>query len=138
MYNWTDSPSIISREKLHILDPHLEWSLDGGPIYDFVGNYGHAAIKNHMKAYQTVMQNPDKHFAGTIIRIPLRTEAQTKEARISALFTPVSEMLEVLQTFASEFGKNGLLFMRNVDKVTIESGSISITIEMLDKMALRM
>lgn len=90
-----------------------------------------------MKAYEAVMPHPDKSLAGTVVRIPLRNEAQAKESNISNRCVPVNEMLKVLETFASEFGKSGLLFMKNIEKVTIDSHNTPITIEMLDKMALR-
>lgn len=50
---------IVSRERLLILDPHLEWSA-GGPVYDFVVNSGEAAIRNHMAAFQAVMEHTDQ------------------------------------------------------------------------------
>ena len=138
MYNWTDSLSIVSRERLLILDPHLEWS-DGGPVYDFVANSGEVAIQNQMAAFQTVLEHLDRHLEGTVIRIPLRTEAQATKSEISDRGTAASELLDVFQSFASEFGNNGLLFMRNVEKLEIGSASgISIGIEMADAETLRL
>jgi sacsin len=138
VYNWTDSPSIVSRDRLLILDPHLEWSESGGPVYDFVANSGEVAIQNQMAAFQSVIEHLDRHLEGTVIRIPLRTEAQATKSEISDRETTVSEMLEVLQSFASEFGNNGLLFMRNVEKLEIGSAAgMSIGIEMVDGENLR-
>lgn len=137
VYNWTDSPSIVSRERLLILDPHLEWS-EGGPVYDFVANSREAAIQNHMAAFQTIMEHLDRHLEGTVIRIPLRTEAQATKSEISDRGTTISEVLEVFQSFASEFGNNGLLFMRNIEKLEIGSAAgISIGIEMINGETLR-
>jgi sacsin len=132
VYNWTDSPSIVSRERLLILDPHQEWST-GGPVYDFVENFANVAIQNHMEAFQTVMENPEQPLDGTIIRIPLRTEVQARKSEISNRETSVSEVRKVLQTFAMEFGDSGLLFMRNIEKLGIESSAgMSIEIETVD------
>jgi sacsin len=136
VYNWTDSPSIVSRERLLILDPHCEWS-GGGPVYDFVVNSEEFAIQSQMAAFQTVMDHLDQQLEGTIIRIPLRTEAQALKSEISSRRTTVAEVLEVLQSFASEFGDNGLLFMRNVEKLEIGSASMTIEIKMADGKALR-
>lgn len=129
---------IVSRERLLILDPHLKWSA-GGPVYDFVANSGEAAIRNHMAAFQAVMEHTDQSLEGTIIRIPLRTEAQARQSDISHNAITASKILEVLQIFASEFGRNGLLFMRSVEKLEIGSvtGS-SIRIEVLDAESLRL
>jgi len=136
VYNWTDSPSIVSRERLLILDPHCEWSR-GGPVYDFVENSENIAIKNQMAALQAIMEHLDQKLDGTIIRIPLRTQAQAMNSEISNRGTTVSEVSEVLQSFASEFGDNGLLFMRNVEKLELGSASMSINIQMGDGSTLR-
>ena len=94
-------------------------------------------MKNHMAAFQTVIQNLDQPLAGTVIRIPLRTEEQAKRSEISDSSTTVPEMLEVLQKFASEFGDSGLLFLKNIEKLEIGSAGMLITIEMADKQELR-
>lgn len=136
VYNWTDSPSIVSRERLLILDPHCEWS-GGGPVYDFVENSENIAIKNQMVAFRAVMNRLDRKLEGTIIRIPLRTQAQAMKSEISNRGTTVSEVSEVLQSFASEFGDCGLLFMRNVEKLELGSAGMSINIQMGDHKTLR-
>ena len=136
MYNWTDSPSIVSRERLLILDPHCEWS-GGGPVYDFVENSENIAIKNQMVAFQPVMKHLDRKLDGTIIRIPLRTQAQAMKSEISNRGTTVSEVSEVLQSFASEFGDSGLLFTRNVEKLELGSAGMSINIQVGDRKTLR-
>jgi sacsin len=129
VYNWTDSPSIVSRERLLILDPHLEWS-KGGPVYDFVANSREVAMQNHMATFQIVMEHLDRHLEGTVIRIPLRTEAQATKSEISDRGTTVSDVLDILQSLVSKFGNNGLLFMRNVEKLEIGSVAMAIRIEM--------
>ena len=107
-------------ERLLILDLNLEWSA-GGPVYDFVANSGETAIRNHMAAFQTVMEHTDRRLESTVIRIPLRTEAQARQSDTSDKTITVSKILEVLRIFTSEFGPNGLLFMRNVEKLEIGS-----------------
>jgi sacsin len=137
VYNWTDSPSIVSGKQLLILDPHYEWS-QGGPVYDFVDNSGDIAIQNHMKAFQTVMTHVDRQLDGTIIRIPLRTQAQAIKSEISDRETTVDEILNVLRSFASEFGESGLLFMRNIEKLEFGSARGSIQIQLADTSKLRL
>jgi len=104
----------------------------GGPVYDFVKNSGDAAIKNHMAAFQDVIECPDQQLNGTVIRIPLRTAARATKSQISSRETTTSEMREVLQLFASEFGDNGLLFMKNVEKLEITANGLAIGIEIVD------
>lgn len=132
MYNWTDSPTIVSLNRLLILDPHEEWS-PGGPLYDFVEDAEDDAIKNHMAAFKSVMKNSTQPFNGTIIRIPLRTREQADKSDICRRETTMVEVREVLEKFAIEFGNSGLLFMRNIGKVSIDSTTgISILIEIMD------
>jgi len=76
-----------------------------------------------MIAFQSAMESQKSHFDGTIIRIPLRTKVQATQSQISNRETTVSEVREVLQKFANEFQEGGLLFMRNIEKVGIESTS---------------
>ena len=77
-------------ERLLILDLHLEWSA-GGPVYDFVANSGETAIRNHMAAFQTVMEHTDRRLESTVIRIPLRTEAQARQSDTSDKTITVSK-----------------------------------------------
>lgn len=133
VYNWTDSPSIVSRHCFLILDPHEEWSR-GGDVYDFVKNSANVGIQNHMAAFQTVMENPKLPLDGTIIRIPLRTVEQAKKSKISDRHTSVGEVREVLMKFAIEFRDSGLLFLRNIEKLTVESSAgLLIEMEIVDR-----
>ena len=85
-----------------------------------------------METYKTIIQRVDEPFNGTVIRIPLRNKNQTLKSEISSRFTSASDIEDVLKTFAEEFGKNGLLFMRNVTKLQIVCSSMSLMIEMVD------
>ena len=137
VYNWTDSPSIVSRDSLLILDPHEEWS-EGGPVYNLVTEAEDPAIKGQMAAFRAVIKHLHQQLDGTAIRIPLRNKAQADKSDISKRVTTVSEVTEVLRSFASEFGGSGLLFMRSVERLEITSTGMSIVIEMADREALRM
>lgn len=79
-----------------------------------------------------VMSHFDRPLDGTIIRIPLRTKIQAAESEISKRDTTVSDLMEVLQSFASEFGENGLLFMRNIEKLEIRWSSMAIEIQIVE------
>ncbi|KAB8297704.1 hypothetical protein EYC80_001511 [Monilinia laxa] len=130
VYNWTDSPSIVSRDRLLILDPHHVCS-SGGEIYDFVANAGEREIINHMAVFQKLLEPLDQPLDGTIIRIPMRTGVQALTCKISDRQTTVSEMSMVLERFADEFSNGGLVFMTHVTKISIHSkitGDIDIEI----------
>ncbi|EDN92385.1 hypothetical protein SS1G_08248 [Sclerotinia sclerotiorum 1980 UF-70] len=60
-------------------------------------------------------------FPGTIIRLPLRTAEQAKESGISDRKITVQEMAHVLNKFTEDFGKEGLLFMKHVLKLSVIS-----------------
>jgi sacsin len=128
----------VSRERLLILDPHYEWSKTAGPWFDFVENSDDLAIQNHMSAFKAVMEHLERPLDGTVIRIPLRNQARASESEICPKReTTVSELSEVLESFAVEFGETGLLFMRNIEKLEIKYSDKSITIEMSDLDSLR-
>ncbi|KAF7860378.1 hypothetical protein EAF04_008504 [Stromatinia cepivora] len=120
VYNWTDSPSIVSGHRVQILDPHHSWS-SGGNGYNFVEHSENPSLKAHMTVYQSFMKSVKQPFPGTIIRLPLRTAEQAKESGISDRKITVQEMAHVLKKFAEDFGKEGLLFMKHVLKLSVIS-----------------
>jgi sacsin len=122
VYNWTDSPSIVSRNWLLILEPHQRWS-NGGPKYDFVKYADDPEMQSQMEAFKSLVVDPRKPFQGTIIRIPLRTTGHAKASEICDKPTTFAEVANVMRTFASDFGRSGLLFMKNVAKISISVGN---------------
>ncbi|ESZ90668.1 hypothetical protein SBOR_8948 [Sclerotinia borealis F-4128] len=120
VYNWTDSPSIVSGHLLQILDPHHAWS-SGGNGYDFVKYSENPQVKAHMAVYQSLIKKLDQPFSGTIIRIPLRTADQARTSGISDRSITVSEMAQVLETFTESFSTEGLVFMKYVLKISVIS-----------------
>lgn len=141
VYNWTDMPSIVSRDQLVILDPH-EWLakepipgtseyIGPSPRYNFVKDAGDAGIQAQMSTYNAVLSNSTKEFQGTAIRIPLRSKEQANESDIFNRETTVAEVRKALESFVGEFSSSGLLFMRNVETIIVESpkqGSTTIRI----------
>jgi sacsin len=115
---------ILSRNILLILDPHHGWTSrypnPGGPVYDFVKNT--KALNNQLIAFSPILKEFDKPFEGTVIRIPLRTSEQAKDSKICQYETTPSEIAKVMQDFAIEFRVTGLLFMKNVEEISITLG----------------
>lgn len=127
----------MSDDQFTILDPHQEWS-EGGDRFNFVEGAADPGIKNHIAAFQRILTNPNQPLDGTIIRIPLRTKKQAIESDISDNATTIQDVRKVLEQFAVEFGKNGLLFMKNVESISIKSTSgLSIEISVLDPAEVR-
>ncbi|KAG0137825.1 hypothetical protein HOY82DRAFT_644737 [Tuber indicum] len=131
VYNWTDNPSIISGTSLLLLDPHKTWSSEigcpGGPLYDFVANSNEPEIRNQLSAYDSVLKSYDTPFEGTIIRLPLRNEAQAIKSEIveDHLATSQKDIEDVFQLFSSELVES-LLFLRNLRSITLRIGDAII------------
>jgi sacsin len=79
-------------------------------------------MRDQMAAFSAITEEFDRAFEGTIIRIPLRTSEQAQKSQICSREAPYSEIAQVLQTFADEFGHTGLLFMKNVSQISIVVG----------------
>ncbi|KAF7947521.1 hypothetical protein EAE96_008608 [Botrytis aclada] len=138
VYNWTDSPSIVSGHHVQILDPHNSWS-SGGNGYNFVEHSETPSLKAHMTVYQSLLKNPKQPFPGTIIRLPLRTVEQAKKSGISHRKITAQEMAHVLEKFTEDFGKEGLLFMKHVVKISVISSITGlIEIEVMNKKAVQL
>ena len=107
-------------------------------MYNFVRDSDDPAMKNQMAAFKSVLGNATQPFDGTIIRIPLRTREQASKSEIVRREATVLELREVLEKFARDFGKGGLLFLRNIEKISIDSTTgMSISIEIADREDLR-
>ncbi|TGO40070.1 hypothetical protein BHYA_0043g00420 [Botrytis hyacinthi] len=138
VYNWTDSPSIVSGHRVQILDPHHSWS-NGGNGYNFVEHSEDPGLKAHMSVYQSLLENAKQPFPGTIIRLPLRTVEQAKESGISDRNITAHEMAHVLEKFTEDFGTEGLLFMKHVVKISVISKITGlIEIEVMNKEAVQL
>jgi sacsin len=106
-------------------------------MFDFVENCQDVAMLGQMAAFQAVTNIFHQPLDGTIIRIPLRSAAQATRSKIINRKTTISELDNVLKTFPLEFGVKGLLFMRHIEKLQIETAGQLIDIEVVDKDAIR-
>ncbi|PWW74714.1 hypothetical protein C7212DRAFT_211494 [Tuber magnatum] len=124
VYNWTDSPSILSGTSLLLLDPHKTWSSEigfpGGPLYDFVDSCDEPEMRNQLSAFDSILKSYDTAFEGTIIRLPLRNEAQARRSEIveDHLSTSQKDIEEVFQLYTNELAES-LLFLRNLRSITL-------------------
>ena len=107
-----------------MLDPHKAWSSEigfpGGPLYDFVSNSNEPEIKSHLTAFDSILGSYDTAFEGTIIRLPLRDEAQAKRSEIveDHMSTSQKDIEDVFQLFTNELAES-LLFLRNLRSITL-------------------
>lgn len=129
VYNWTDTPSILSRSSLLILDPHQTWSASpevgqpGGPVYDFVKYSQEPKMRNQLVAFSSITQEFDSGFDGTIIRLPLRTQSQAAKSKIidSGKPTTGEDIIDIFRKFSGELVET-LLFLKNLHTITLKIG----------------
>jgi len=126
VFNWTDCPSILSGSTLLFLDPHHSWSRGfnppGGPEYDFPDSATDEAMANQLHCFSLINTEWQRHFHGTIIRIPLRNASQAKRSEISTKETTTDDIEHSLNSFAEEMGSDGLLFLNSVQRIVLAVG----------------
>lgn len=118
-------PSILSGDSLLILDPHFTWSREvspgdpGGPVYGFTEAFEDPDMRGQLTAFGSILKNFQNTFEGTIVRLPLRTEAQALKSKIVPdKNTSEKEIIDVFELFSSELVES-LLFLRNVHSITL-------------------
>jgi len=110
----------------------------GGDTYDFIEQSQKEEVQNHMPAFSRLIERFDRPADFSIIRIPLRTKAQASKSKISEKEVTVMEIADVLEKFAEGFSVEGLLFMRNLEKITIEAPTFEkIEIAFVDREHIR-
>ena len=129
VYNLTDVPSIMSREFLVILDPHLT-HLDGSLTGNQPGiklnlKKNHSTVKRFCDQFQPYvgvlgcdLSKPQVHFDGTLIRLPLRTAIDAEQSEISNKVYGKDAILKLLQKLLEGID-NILLFTSHVKSVAL-------------------
>ena len=129
VYNLTDVPSIMSREFLVILDPHLT-HLDGSLTGNQPGiklnlKKNHSSVKRFCDQFQPYvgvlgcdLSKPQVHFDGTLIRLPLRTAIDAEQSEISNKVYGKDAVLKLLQKLLEGID-NILLFTSHVKSVAL-------------------
>ncbi|KAF5350096.1 hypothetical protein D9756_009164 [Leucocoprinus leucothites] len=114
-YHVTDTPHILSGSHLAILDPHHYFRQDGGVRVNIVENF--EQFSDHLCAFKSVLPESQwgKPYKGTIFRFPLRMTP----SQISNKITSVTEIAELLRSFAREELAVSLLFLRNISTIEI-------------------
>ncbi|KAL4234169.1 hypothetical protein ACF0H5_005822 [Mactra antiquata] len=124
VYNLTDIPSFMTGKHLVFFDPHethLPISRRGGLKYTLPNRTLVARHADQFKPYNgvfdcDVMNNEFETYHGSLFRLPLRTEQQARESKISNRTYTNEEMKDLLHMFIQNAG-NMLLFSQNVCSV---------------------
>ncbi|KAI9684824.1 MAG: hypothetical protein M1829_000199 [Trizodia sp. TS-e1964] len=121
VFNWTDSPAVLSGSTLLLLDPQVLWSGSvnppGGPEYDFTQDAHDPKMINQLAAFSRFGSQWHQKFDGTIIRIPLRTPNQAHLSRISSHSTDFQDVHSAMESFSKDLSDGGTLFLRNINSV---------------------
>ena len=122
-----------------MLDPHKTWSRafspsdPGGPMWDVVKERHSAEIKNHIKTLGAFDLDYTRSNSETIIRIPLRTQAQASISKIFQQETSIQNIKDALAGFGQEIQEGGLLFLKHIRKITIRlNHDVVLSAQILD------
>ncbi len=106
-----------------MLDPHEWWSGDsespGGPAWDVVENQNCVELRNHLETFSVFDLDTSQGIQQTIIRVPLRTEAQAVRSKIVGREISVNEIRTALEQFAEEMKEGGLLFLKHIRSIIL-------------------
>ena len=131
VYNLTDVPSFISRNKLVIFDPHIDNltttfidAANPGMTVDFVNENGVQKFRDQLLPYhnmfgcKTVQEGSSKPepFQSTLFRFPLRTDGTSSRICTHTYdIKSIQKMLQELYSNAEEY----LLFLQCVKKISV-------------------
>jgi hypothetical protein len=117
----TDTPQILSGDRLLILDPHESTNskeLHGGVEIDFQSE--REKYSSHFDAFAAVIAHHSLNaFDGTAIRLPLRLEPQAQISKIKNTATDVPDVRRMFKEFASKELAEALLFLRHISSIKL-------------------
>ncbi|KAL8724779.1 MAG: hypothetical protein Q9166_007757 [cf. Caloplaca sp. 2 TL-2023] len=102
-----------SRKRTQLLDQRIR----GVPANNFQVMNLHP--QNHLKTFQRANIDTSQAIESTVIRIPLRTEAQAKKSKIVNRQVTVEEIISALYDLGQEIREGGTLFLRHVRRITV-------------------
>ena len=76
-------------------------------------------LRNHLKTFDAFALDVSKPLDGTIIRIPLRTQAQAQESKIVQKEVTVPDIESALAALGREVREGGLLFLKHVRRMLV-------------------
>ena len=132
VYNLTDVPSFVSRNKIVIFDPHTTYlgkavrnKQKPGIKIDIMKNQKKLRkLRNQFKPYNGIfgcdlsLDAEETFFNGTLFRFPLRNRSQADKSEIKSLFYDKEQMTKLLEMVVKG-ADTLLLFTQNVRRVTL-------------------
>ena len=91
----------------------------GGPTWDVIKNKNSEELQNHLKTFGAFPIDTAVPLDATIIRIPLRTQAQAVDSKIVKKEVTVENIKDALILLGREVRQGGLLFLKHVRKMVV-------------------
>ncbi|KAG8947704.1 hypothetical protein FRC04_010548 [Tulasnella sp. 424] len=123
-YHITDNPHILSRDKLHILDPH-------GRVEDFPGGLelsttrtpedpqnDRDAYYGHFAPFAAVLKPGDSVYEGTAIRFPLRLPGSG--SKIKSTPTSIETARQMFRDFITKELPESMLFLKHITTIDLK------------------
>ena len=102
-------------------------------MWDVVEERDSAEIQNHLKTLGAFDLDYTRSNSETVIRIPLRTQAQAKTSKIFQQEIRVQNIEDALAGFGQEIQEGGLLFLKHIRKITIRlNRDVVLSAQILD------
>ncbi|KAF8131271.1 hypothetical protein K438DRAFT_1739837, partial [Mycena galopus ATCC 62051] len=116
-YHVTDNPQVLSGPSLAILDPHHHFTESGGIKLDFAPKA--TEYNDQLDAFGFFLTPNARHqdFAGSIIRLPLRTPGA--QSSISSKTVDATEIRQLFDDFVREEIGISLLFLKNITSIEV-------------------
>lgn len=127
VYHWTDLPSFISSKHLVLLDPQATIlpnvnPSNPGKLVDWVTNNSIVSqFRDQFTPYDGFngfRLDAKQPFKGTLFRLPLRTENQSKTSLLSKRYLSIDDATDVLLSLKQEASEM-LLFLKNIEELEI-------------------
>ena len=127
VYHFTDLPSFVSRNLLHIFDPHVKY-LEGlvpcdrpGMSVNFVEACDDLKVFNDQFSVYNGVFGCDifskREYGHTLFRLPLRTSNVSSD--ISQKYYDTQESIQTLQNEFIEIAKNLIIFLQNIESIEL-------------------
>ncbi|KAG8947689.1 hypothetical protein FRC04_010533 [Tulasnella sp. 424] len=123
-YHVTDTPHILSGDKLLILDPHARvkkfpggFDLKTKRILNEENEIEREVYKDHFTPFSAVLKPDDEVYSGTAIRLPLRLPGS--KSKLKSAPTRVEDARKMFNDFIAKELPEAMLFLKNIKEIKL-------------------
>ena len=113
----TDSPLILSGDRLAVFDPHHHFASSGGLSVDFTS--GDTDFADQLAGFNSVSDIGRQSYNGTIIRLPLRNAHTAKISELDNSTIEPALIRQLMADFVRDEIAEALLFLTNVSTIEL-------------------